>query len=544
MWVERYIGRVGALAVALGVGAAIAGSGFGVAHADDGGATATDSSPSSAESPGSATPDDTPEKPDEPEKPAEPQDTAVQDEAEAKPLKGRTVTRADRPRRGYERSTVDEQVAAPAPPKKPKSADPEPAQAKPDAAPAAPEPVPVSGSTAPRDRSVTPEVHATAGPSARVERASARASLGPDAGPSERLPGVGPQLWTLAAFARRDLEPRSAATPAAAEVQKSAVVPAAAPGTVTYTAGPTLFDRVAVVALRVIREVSKFLGVNLYGQLGKAMASSNPPFFARFGLDVKRTEFEVAPGNAWKVWEFTPREPSGKTVIAVHGGGFILEPIALHWIDYADMARRTGATVVVPLYPLATTERGAAVNIVPGMADFIAARIAADGAENVSIYADSAGPNLALGAIREMVLRGDELPSSMVLISFTPDLSLSNPAAFEIDDPILDLDNLEFYSGVNHWGDGLDPRDPMISPLFLEEEVLAALPPTTIYVGSLEFVLPDTLLFHQRAVAAGASVSTVVGVGQYHDWPIGGLPINSQAPKVRKAIFRQLGLIA
>ncbi|WP_395310152.1 alpha/beta hydrolase fold domain-containing protein [Mycobacterium sp. AMU20-3851] len=549
MGVEKYVGRVGALAVALGVGAAVAGWGAGVAHADEGGPAATDSAPSSAESAESSAPDDTspaPQKPAETANPDASEPDAAEDEPAAKPPKGRTVKRADRPRRGHQRATDDERVTVPT--EKAESTDPEPAQPKPGQTPAAaepePDPVPVPGTAAPQPRSAEPEVDATAGPSARVEKASAGSSLGPDAGPSKHLPGAGPQLWTLAAFARRDLEPRSSTTAEVSQVQTSSAVPAVAPGTVTYTAGPTLFDRIAVAALRVIREVSRFIGVNLYGQLGKAMASSNPPFFAKFGLEVKRTEFEVAPGESWKVWEFVPPEPSGKTVIAVHGGGFILEPIALHWLDYADMARRTGATVVVPIYPLATTERGAAVNIVPAMADFIAARIATDGAENVSIYADSAGPNLALGAIRDLVLRGDELPSAMVLVSFTPDLSLSNPDAFAIDDPILDLDNLEFYADENHWGDGLDPRDPMISPLFLEDEVLQALPPTTVYVGSLEFVLPDTLLFHERANAAGASVSTVVGVGQYHDWPIGGLPINSQAPKVRKAIFRQLGLIA
>lgn len=533
------MGRVGSFAVALGVGAAIAGWGSGIAHAEDGESTGGGPAPDTSETV------TTPAVEDPPAEPTQPTESAEPAEAAAEPVQVRTKDRDDRPRRSHQ---VERAAQAPADPEPAPESEPEPAEntqavaesqdtdsgesAKVEAATPTPEPAPVKA-----------EIGATAGPGAAAKKVTASALFTPGAEPSKQLPGVAPQLWTLAAFARRDLETKPAITAAAAQVQTSAAVPAAAPNSVTYTAQPTLFDRVAVVALKVIREVSKFLGVNLYGLLGKAMASSNPPFFVKFGLDVQRTEFEVAPGNVWKVWEFTPPEPSGKTVIAVHGGGFILEPILLHWADYADMARRTGATVVVPIYPLATTERGAAVNVVPAMADFISARIAADGAENVSIYADSAGPNLVLGAFRELVQRGDPLPASMVLVSFTPDLSLSNPDALTVDDPILDLDNLEFYADENHWGDGLDPRDPMISPLFLEDEVLQALPPTTIYVGSLEFVLPDTLLFHERAVEAGATISTVVGVGQYHDWPIGGLPINSQAPKVRKAIFRQLGLI-
>lgn len=325
--------------------------------------------------------------------------------------------------------------------------------------------------------------------------------------------------------------------------QSAPVATAEVADSITHTGPPTLIDRVTVAALRVVRVVSKIIGVDLYGQIGKLIASANPPFFVKFGLDVRKTEFEASPGNTWKVWEFTPPEPSGKTVVAVHGGGFILQPNLLHWIDYSNMARQTGATVVVPIYPLATTDKGTAVTVVPAMADYIANQVAAHGAENVSVYADSAGPNLALGALREMVQRGDALPARMVLISFTPDLSLSNPDLYTTDDPIIDINDLGFYSTVNHWGDGLDPRDPMMSPLFIEPEVLRAFPQTTVYIGSLEYMLPDMLLFQQKAVSSGAPFSLVIGDGQFHDWPIGGLPINSQAPKVRRDIYRELGLL-
>ena len=57
-----------------------------------------------------------------------------------------------------------------------------------------------------------------------------------------------------------------------------------------------------------------------------------------------------------------------------------------------------------------------------------------------------------------MVKRGDALPARMVLISFTPDLSLSNPDLYTTDDPIIDINDLGFYSTVNHWGD--DARGP------------------------------------------------------------------------------------
>ncbi|PRC46615.1 alpha/beta hydrolase, partial [Mycobacterium sp. ITM-2017-0098] len=177
-----------------------------------------------------------------------------------------------------------------------------------------------------------------------------------------------------------------------------------------------------------MRGISSFIGVDVYGLIGKVLENDDPPWFGKSGLDVRRTDFEVADGTTWDVWEFHPPNPTGKTVVAVHGGGFIVEPLVTHWLAYANMARDTGATVIVPMYPLAKTEAGTAVKVVPAMAQFLSEQITAHGAENVSIYADSAGPSLAMAAVRELILAGKPVPASMVLLSFTPDASLSNPA--------------------------------------------------------------------------------------------------------------------
>jgi triacylglycerol lipase len=169
------------------------------------------------------------------------------------------------------------------------------------------------------------------------------------------------------------------------------------------------------------------------------------------------------------------------------------------------MARDTGATVIVPLYPLSTTPAGSAINVEPEMANFISQQIAKDGAANVSIYADSAGCTWAMGAVRDLIVDGDPVPSSMVLSSMAADSSLTNPAIQSIDDPFFNLNDLSFYTDGNHEFDGLSSKtDPSVSPLYMETSVLQAMPPTTIYVGSDEILEPDNLLLYQRAVAIGA----------------------------------------
>ncbi|MDZ4268530.1 MAG: alpha/beta hydrolase fold domain-containing protein [Mycobacterium sp.] len=358
-------------------------------------------------------------------------------------------------------------------------------------------------------------------------------------------PAAAPQLWTLIGSARRESGAEAVvptADEAVASVTTSEVPDAAPDSSIVYTDGPTLFDRMVVVSLRVMRVVSNVIGVDVYGLLAKVLEREKPPWFVRHGLDVRRTEFEVSDGSVWAVWEFHPPDPTGKTVIAVHGGGFVVQPLITHWGDYSSMARRTGATVIVPMYPLATTEAGSASRVVPAMAQLISERIEVHGAENVSVYADSAGTILAMSAVRQLVRSGRPVPASMVLLSTAPDASLSNPAIREVKDPVIDVDNLDFYNDNSHWADGFDPRDPMVSPLFIENAVLAGFPPTTIYIGTLEIGLPDTLLLHEKWNAAGGAVSLVVGEGQIHDWALGG-SVNSQASEVRPDIYRQLGLL-
>ncbi|WP_319436690.1 alpha/beta hydrolase fold domain-containing protein [Mycobacterium sp. RTGN5] len=366
----------------------------------------------------------------------------------------------------------------------------------------------------------------------------------PDPGPaSPAAPIALSQVVTAAATTRR-LAPRPTAAPATSSepVATESVSAAPAPNSVTYTAPSSLSDRLTLATLRLMRVVSNVLGTDIYGLVGKALASANPPSFLLGGLTATKTTYTTAEGAEWKVWEFTPPDPSGKAVVAIHGGGFILQPLLLHWIDYTNMARDTGATVIVPMYPLATTEAGAAVHTIPAMADFISAQIDTFGPENVSIYADSAGPNIAIGAVRLLLKAGKPVPASMVLLSFAPDPTLSNPDIKKTNDPIIDVNNIAFYTNTNHWGDGVEKTDPLINAMNFEDAVLQELPPTTLYVGSTEFLLPDTLLFQKKVVDAGGTMSVVIGSGQIHDWAL-GVPVNSQAMVVRRDIYRQLGLI-
>jgi acetyl esterase/lipase len=129
----------------------------------------------------------------------------------------------------------------------------------------------------------------------------------------------------------------------------------------------------------------------------------------------------------------------------------------------------------------------------------------------------------------------------MVLLSGQADYSTENTGA-GINDPFFNSVTIKYFTRF-HTFDGIIDKDPRISPLRMETEVLQALPPTTMYVGTEEILLPANLLLYQRAVDIGAPISLVVGTGLPHDWALGGIRTYSQTPVVRLDIYRELGLL-
>ncbi|MDR3487978.1 MAG: alpha/beta hydrolase, partial [Bradyrhizobium sp.] len=65
----------------------------------------------------------------------------------------------------------------------------------------------------------------------------------------------------------------------------------------------------------------------------------------------------------------------------------------------------------------------------------------------------------------------------------------------------------------NYLGEGGNPRDPLVSPLYAD---LAGLPPLLIQVGDRETVLADSTMFADRARAAGVDVELQVWDGMIH----------------------------
>ncbi|CAJ1587647.1 alpha/beta hydrolase fold domain-containing protein [[Mycobacterium] wendilense] len=388
-------------------------------------------------------------------------------------------------------------------------------------------------------------------------------------GPVPAAPASTPLGWAALAFARREFDPAqrvpslTGIAPAAQVFESAQTVTAPvaiAPGIVVspdlyphtaVTGKPSFFDEITNVGLSIMRSISEVVGFNISYELSALMSSDKPPWFTTLGLDVDQSEYtftdETGDETTWKVWEIASQNPSDEYVVAVHGGALVNQPNMIQWLDYAAMARETGATVVVPIFPMVTPEEGGnAQTIVGPMADFIAGYVAEHDAENVSVYADSSGGMIAMLAVQKLVrdcqLAGDcatALPSRMVLIS--PALGgadfMNDPNTQLVNDPV----SMPVEPGEGpDWQGDLPDDSPLWDPT---NGSAAGLPPTAMYLGTRDMLTPTALLFAQRMLDEGSEVQVVLGMGQIHNWAMGGLPANSQAPLYRQDIYRQLGLL-
>jgi monoterpene epsilon-lactone hydrolase len=220
-----------------------------------------------------------------------------------------------------------------------------------------------------------------------------------------------------------------------------------------------------------------------------------------------------------------------RTVLYLHGGGF-MAPISAWQVRYAArLAEGVGARVVMPDYPLAPEHswRDSHDDLVA-----LAARLAAEG--ELVIAGDSSGGGLALAIAESVRDRGGPQPRRLVLISPWVDLTTSTPETEALDpiDPWLFIGKVRAYAG---WWAGI-PEDlgrPEVSPGLGD---LAGLPPALMFCGTRDLLMPGCRLLVRRADEAGWDLTYVEEADLIHVYPI--LP---GIPEARRAWRRTVDFL-
>jgi monoterpene epsilon-lactone hydrolase len=249
-----------------------------------------------------------------------------------------------------------------------------------------------------------------------------------------------------------------------------------------------------------------------------------PRFARRFSVV---TEVLTGPAGEFASYVVTPRGADPRrTVVHLHGGGYVagIDPFHVRYV--ARLATDLGARVVVPDYPLAPEHTWRDSHA--AVADLVA-RWAAD-SEELVLSGDSAGGGYALAVALTLRDRGGPQPSRLLLHAPWVDLTTSTPETeeFSARDPWLFLGKLRAYAA---WWAGRadDLARPEVSPALAD---LAGLPPALMFCGTRDTLAPGCRLLARRAAEAGWDLTYVEAPGLIHVYPL--LPLVPEARAARE----------
>jgi epsilon-lactone hydrolase len=284
---------------------------------------------------------------------------------------------------------------------------------------------------------------------------------------------------------------------------------AAAAGYIAVTPGQGSFTmRLAaeVIALRgkPLADTEKFR-TSVLGRTQPVVAAIPAEMRTRLQVSERLVEgnrvFTLAPGSSG----------SRKRIVYLHGGAYVNELTKPHWDIIAKLIEATGATVIVPIYPLAPeNDHRAAFAFLDSVYRQILANTAAD---DVVLAGDSAGAGLALGMVVDARDKGLPMPGRIILFSPWLDLTLADPhaRAVEADDVMLAVDALRMCGAW--WAGDDDPRLPRLSPLYAD---LKGLPPIELYQGTNDIFVVDSRTFVKKVQAAGGAIHYGEYPGAFH----------------------------
>lgn len=235
-----------------------------------------------------------------------------------------------------------------------------------------------------------------------------------------------------------------------------------------------------------------------------------PRFDRRFTVSVEET-------GGFPTHVLAPRDVEPlRTVLFVHGGGYMAPIDPFHVRYAARLARALRARVVLPDYPLAPEHTWR--DSFPAMTD-LAARWAEDsGPRGLVLAGDSAGGGYALALAVALRDRGGAQPTELLLHSPWVDLTTSTPETAEVSagDPWLFLGKLHAYA--EWWAGSVeDLARPEVSPGLAD---LAGLPRALMFCGTRDTLVPGCRLLARRAAEAGWDLTYQEVPGLIHVYPM------------------------
>jgi len=256
-------------------------------------------------------------------------------------------------------------------------------------------------------------------------------------------------------------------------------------------------------------------------------ADTTPPSWVTRRLDVTEVD-----GHGFPVYDLRVRDARPtRTVMYLHGGGYVSHADKVHWRWVMRLAERLDARVVLPVYPLAPTHTWRDSH--PQLLRLFE-QLAVESPAGVTLMGDSAGGGYALAIAQRLRDRPGPQPTHLVLVSPWVDVTSASAGTDEASarDPWLKMSRLRI-SG-SWWAGDDQPQRPEVSPLYGD---LAGLPPALMFCGTLDTLNPQCRELAGRARDTDWDLTYVEEDGLIHVYPI--LPV----PEARRAFERTVDFL-
>ncbi|WP_169809386.1 alpha/beta hydrolase [Actinomadura chibensis] len=209
-----------------------------------------------------------------------------------------------------------------------------------------------------------------------------------------------------------------------------------------------------------------------------------------------------------------PGTDPAKTVVFVHGGGYVLGSVRAYREYAGRVSAATGSRVALVDY------RRAPEAVAPAARDDCVTAYAwliDNGADpaRTSLIGDSAGGGLALVVTAWLARSELPTPAAVVGLSAWIDVGVraDMPDEKQTGDPMLTPGGLRWFGETYLSGAAGD--DPEHNALYAD---LTGMPPTLLQTGTRDVAHQDSVLFAERAKAASVLVELDVYDGLIHDW--------------------------
>ena len=206
--------------------------------------------------------------------------------------------------------------------------------------------------------------------------------------------------------------------------------------------------------------------------------------------------------------------PGSRTVLYLHGGGYVIGSPATHRELASRLSSASGAGVLLIDYRLAP-EHPFPAPVEDAVSAYKWLLEQGHSPDRLSIAGDSAGGGLTVAILVRLKELGVPLPACGVCLSPWVDMegigdSMTSRAHA---DPMVQRDGLVAMAGV--YLNGADPRTPLAAPLYAD---LSGLPPLLIQVGTRETLYDDATRLARRAEDAGVPVEFESWDEMIHVW--------------------------